>query len=381
RRLAAAALRKRPPIQLPCNEEVPGFAALVLPPHPPGAMHPLAREEVDEASGIPVAGEIEAAWQEGDGCYVQGWLHAYGRRVISVAIQGPGRRLPILRLAPRPDLLGRYPTLPEPAPSAGFALFVPWRADAGMEFSLETDAGAVRLRLPLPGRSQPPAETILREMAEKEQVRVRFDAEVNARGLEVLEIGARLLPNHAEAPRERFPKARRYVGMDVHPGPMVDIVGDVHELSRLVGCASFDAVVSSAVLEHLAMPWIVAGEINRVLRPGGLTYHIAPQSWPVHEEPNDFWRFTDEALKLLFGEPFGFEVLSAGMADRARIYPLNKEWGDLGLPFGYGYASAWVLARKVREIEGGDAAPSSSSMAGALAASLAVLGRRYPRAG
>ena len=137
-----------------------------------------------------------------------------------------------------------------------------------------------------------------------------------------------------------------------------------------LGARSFDAVFSGAVLEHLAMPWLIAAEINRVLRLGGITYHITPQAWPVHEEPNDFWRFTDEALKLLFGAPLGFEVLHAGMADRVRLYPLEKEKGDVSLPFGYGYGSAWVLARKVAEID----------EAGAMPVSLGVLGRRYPRA-
>ncbi len=152
----------------------------------------------------------------------------------------------------------------------------------------------------------------------------RFLRKANAKDGDVPQIGARLVGSLTEDWRDRFPKARRYVGMDVHPGPTVGVVGDAHERCRLAGLHSFDAVFSGAVLEHLVMPWIVAAEINRVLRPVGLAYHITPQARPLHKEPNDFWRFSDEALRLLFGAPNGFEVLSAGRADRVRLHPLDK---------------------------------------------------------
>ena len=377
RRLAAVALAARPSIRLACNEDVPGFRALTLPPHPPDAMQRLGPAETEEESGVPVAGAIETWWREDGGLYVQGWLHAYERRISAVAVldahePSDGPR-PIPRLSLRPDLIAHEPKLAEPA--TGFSLFVPNCNGEAVSFRVGTDAGPARLCLSLPGRAGPPAGEIASEAEEKDRAFVRFVAESNAREFEVMEIGARLVGSRTESLRDRFPKARRYVGMDVHPAPNVDVVGDAHALSRLVGRNSFDAVFSGAVLEHLAMPWLVAAEINRVLRVGGLTYHIAPQAWPVHEEPNDFWRFTDEALKLLFGEPFGFEVLSAGMADRARLYPLDKEAGDLGLPFGYGYGSSWVLARKVREID------EEPGLPGLLSASLAALGRRYPLPG
>ena len=64
---------------------------------------------------------------------------------------------------------------------------------------------------------------------------------------------------------------RRYVGVDVHPGPNVDVVGDAHRLSQLVD-GPFDAVYSISTFEHLAMPWKVVLEINRVLRDGGLLF-------------------------------------------------------------------------------------------------------------
>lgn len=368
-RLMLAWLLRRPMITLRCNERVAGFDRLRLPPGPANALHLLPDPDEPRHEPAKLRGAVEAYWQEDGGCYVQGWLHAYERPVLGAAIASPdGASIALERLAPRPDLKCHYPMLPGAVPAAGFRAFVPGHAGSSVTLLVETEAGRSALALPLSERSMPPAAALEREAADKEQAFVRFVTEVNERGLEVLEVGSRLVGSRTEPLRARFPRASRYVGMDIHPGSTVDLVGDVHALSALVGRQSFDAVFSGAVFEHLAMPWLAAVEINRVLRPGGLTFHITPQAWPVHEEPNDFWRFTDEALKLLFGEPFGFEVLSAGMADRVRLYPLDKGTGDLGLPFGYGYASAWVLARKTRDIK--DAGPGPGD--------LSALGRRYP---
>jgi hypothetical protein len=100
------------------------------------------------------------------------------------------------------------------------------------------------------------------------------------------------------------------------------------------------------------MPWVAAAEMNRVLRMGGLVYHVAPQCAPVHEQPNDFWRFTDEGFKILFGRLHGFEIVHAGLADRMRVYPEDDRTSpELGTPFSYGYATAYVVARKIAEID------------------------------
>ena len=57
------------------------------------------------------------------------------------------------------------------------------------------------------------------------------------------------------------------------------------------------------------MPWVVAAEINKVLKVGGLTFHSTHFAFPIHERPWDFWRYTDQALRILFSPPLGFEVI------------------------------------------------------------------------
>lgn len=55
---------------------------------------------------------------------------------------------------------------------------------------------------------------------------------------------------------------------------------------------SFDGVLCTQVLEHVANPEILLSEINRILKPGGTLVLSAPFSWGEHEEPYDFFRFS-----------------------------------------------------------------------------------------
>ena len=80
-------------------------------------------------------------------------------------------------------------------------------------------------------------------------------------GFRVLEIGSREVVNSSL--RGRF-KHAEYVGFDYYPGPNVDVVGDIHKLSSYFD-KKFDLIFSSAVFEHLAMPWVAAEEISKLL--------------------------------------------------------------------------------------------------------------------
>ena len=140
---------------------------------------------------------------------------------------------------------------------------------------------------------------------------------------------------------------------------------------------SIDGVFSLAVMEHLAAPWVVAREINRVLRPGGLTLHLLPQAFPAHEQPNDFWRMSDDALRVLFGPASGFEVLEAGMSAPLQLVPAPS-WRVppfLTFPLSHAFAASFILARKVADVPNGAIAwpmPDMAAQSGAYPAHGAI---------
>jgi SAM-dependent methyltransferase len=70
----------------------------------------------------------------------------------------------------------------------------------------------------------------------------------------------------------------------------------------------FDGVLMSQVLEHLEDPLRVLCEINRVLRSGSKLFVSAPLYYEEHEQPYDFYRYTQFGMRYLLKEA-GFEVL------------------------------------------------------------------------
>ena len=68
---------------------------------------------------------------------------------------------------------------------------------------------------------------------------------------------------------------------------------------------SFDTVLITQVIEHVADHQAMLSEAFRVLRPGGALILSGPMYWPLHEEPFDFFRFTRHGLQFLL-ERAGF---------------------------------------------------------------------------
>ncbi len=70
---------------------------------------------------------------------------------------------------------------------------------------------------------------------------------------------------------------------------------------------SFETIILSDVLEHLPEPMICWKEMNRLLAAGGKVLLNVPFYYPLHEEPYDFYRYTEFALRR-FAECNSFEV-------------------------------------------------------------------------
>lgn len=85
-----------------------------------------------------------------------------------------------------------------------------------------------------------------------------------------------------------------------------DIVADGMRLP--FAARVFDFILCTQVLEHVKNPFLLAAEAGRCLKPGGLFLLTAPMYWPLHEEPHDYWRFTQHGMKELL-EGGGFKVL------------------------------------------------------------------------
>lgn len=138
----------------------------------------------------------------------------------------------------------------------------------------------------------------------------------------VLEAGTlQAVPGVSTHSRRNFPWVadKDYVRLDLFPGADVDVVGDLHRLPA-EWSGSFDCFIANAVFEHLDRPWLAAKEVARVLAPGGLFFVATHQCFPYHGYPSDFFRFSREALRLIF-EDAGLEVAVSDYRDRCMIVP------------------------------------------------------------
>jgi len=292
---------------------------------------------------------IDAAWCDLTGVFLQGWVHLHGCPVLAGQLRSGACTTP-LEFTQRPDVLVAYPDVPA-GQACGFAAYLACPPFRPVTIRLQTAAGQVEVDVQAGPEAGPQAGAAFRREAPLE----RFIADMKAMRGTVLEIGARVVGAYSSLHAERFAPECRFIGADIHPAPGVDLVVDAHALARAVAPGSLDGVFSLAVMEHLAAPWVVAAEINRALRIGGLTLHLLPQAYPAHEQPNDFWRMSDDGLRVLFGPATGFEVLDAGMSAPVQIVPPPQfRFGAfLQFPLVHAYAAAFILARKVADLPEG----------------------------
>jgi SAM-dependent methyltransferase len=112
-----------------------------------------------------------------------------------------------------------------------------------------------------------------------------------APGASLLDFGCADMPY-----RRLFGPDVSYVGADLAGNPVADV-----EVTADGGLPlpddSFDAVLSTQVLEHVAEPSTYVSECFRVLRPGGRLLLSTHGTMILHPDPIDYWRWTSDGLR------------------------------------------------------------------------------------
>ena len=165
-------------------------------------------------------------------------------------------------------------------------------------------------------------------------------------GAKVLDLGGR--------DRQKVDVSRNFPGvdftvLDIVPSENVDVVGDAHELSKFFPKNTFDYILSLSVFEHLAMPWKVATEMNKVLKMGGMALVQAPQSCGMHDLPWDFWRFSDAAWSTIFNERTGFRVVAQFRDAPNYVLPFFLRREHLDAEKAAGFEVSMVIVQKIAE--------------------------------
>src|SRR3989344_2048248 len=98
-----------------------------------------------------------------------------------------------------------------------------------------------------------------------------------------------------------------YVGMDIEARKGV-VSGQIEKIP--FPDSSFDSIVCTQVLGDVYDLHTAFRELYRVLRPGGVVLITESLFDPLHDEPNDYWRFTKHSLgRLALDSNFKIEAL------------------------------------------------------------------------
>ncbi len=307
---------------------------------PRGTRHPRPGQ-----ASVEQPGEVHHAIEEFSFfkgvIHIAGWVHAPEAAIRSLAIEMPDGGLYPLRnigLA-SPDVAARL------GPSAGRARFddivpIPHPIAVAPQAKLRVWLGGRRgiSISDLGGIGTDPAHSLV----------PRFQHLIVSQNAgHLLEVGSRARSGIVR--RGMTPPGWDYTGLDIVEGPNVDVVGDAHSLATVFAGRRFDAVMSFSVLEHLFMPWRFVIELNRVLNIGAIGLFTTHQTWPLHEQPWDFWRFSDRAWASLLNGPTGFEIIDAQMGEPCYVVAAKCHPAVAFDDIYQGRLASSVLFRKIGE--------------------------------
>lgn len=132
----------------------------------------------------------------------------------------------------------------------------------------------------------------------------------DVRGARILEIGSgrQDMGDDAYSFRHLFDESNEFVQSDVNP----EYGHAVVDVTTMDDRSEWDLILCVSVLEHVADVMSATHRIHTALRPGGRAVIVAPMCFPYHDEPHDFWRFTEHGVRHLLREFARVDVRSRG---------------------------------------------------------------------
>lgn len=282
-------------------------------------------------------------WQTTEGLAVRGWILTENGPPESLEIWLGDEYFPVASWHARPDIVAKHPEF-NSGDKCGFWAYLPTSINHRARIKARTADRVIEQNIDIG------ANPTVSSSGPGPHLFERFRAEIDERKLSVLEIDSGHGPPGPAKRGSLFPAARSYTCFNYDQELSPEGSPNVLALSSYFQ-ERFDAIFSFAVLEHLAMPWVAAMEINRALNLGGLTYHQTHFTFPIHGQPRDYWRFSDQGLRVLFSQPLGWEVLDCEFMTPVRLYPEESTRELLQLPSETGFIHVAVLARKIAEID------------------------------
>ncbi|MHA1294367.1 MAG: methyltransferase domain-containing protein [Promethearchaeota archaeon] len=89
----------------------------------------------------------------------------------------------------------------------------------------------------------------------------------------------------------------KYIGADIIDGIGVDVILNLHDIN--IPSESVGTVLLLETIKHIEFPRKAIKEIYRIPKPNSLYIMSSVMYFPIHNYPNDYWRFKAAAFKSL----------------------------------------------------------------------------------
>ena len=140
---------------------------------------------------------------------------------------------------------------------------------------------------------------------------VKIVADSLPKKIKVLEIGSLIVEGQECLSVRKYFTEAEYIGVDMQQGNGVDVVDDCKNYCSY-NKKEFDLILCLDMLEHAINPAKVIIYAKDSLKPDGVLLVTSVFNFPIHEYPNDYWRFTPECFKMLLGS-------------NSRVYKIGSE--------------------------------------------------------
>ncbi len=119
-------------------------------------------------------------------------------------------------------------------------------------------------------------------------------------GKHVLEIGSGKQVNGKEAysVKHLFKGAKEFRQTDINP----DFGHEVLDITDMSISNKYDVILCLNVLEHVYDTDTAIANLRKALKKDGTLYIAVPFMFPLHDEPHDYWRFTEHALRRILSD-------------------------------------------------------------------------------
>lgn len=113
----------------------------------------------------------------------------------------------------------------------------------------------------------------------------------------VLEIGSGIAVKgkYTYSTEHLFTKCKEFVKTDINP----DFGHKVLDITKMKTKNKYDVILCLNVLEHVYDFQLAVDNLRASLTKNGQLVVAVPFAFPLHDEPGDYWRFTEHSLRRI----------------------------------------------------------------------------------